>query len=138
RERAKSLPLRPRVFFEEWPDPLISGIRWVSELIEAAGGEDLFAELRAGKLAKDRIVTPAEVVRRDPQLILGSWCGKKMKKEVVLAREGFSGTTAVRHDLVHEIKSPIILQPGPAALTDGLDALEKHIGSAARVLSGES
>ncbi len=130
RERARRLPLRPRVFFEEWPDPLISGIRWVSELIEAAGGDDLFAERRDAKLAKDRIVDPAEVVRRDPQLILGSWCGKKMKKDVVLARPGFAGTSAVRNDLVFEIKSPIILQPGPAALTDGLDALENLIGAA--------
>ncbi len=138
RERAKHLPLRPRVFFEEWPDPLISGIRWVSELIEAAGGDDLFPERRTAKLAKDRIVTPEEVVRRDPQLILGSWCGKKMKKEVVLARAGFAGTSAVRHDLVHEVKSPIILQPGPAALTDGLDALEKHVSLAARVYASES
>jgi iron complex transport system substrate-binding protein len=138
RERAKRLPLRPRVFFEEWPDPLISGIRWVSELIEVAGGDDLFAELRAGKLAKDRIVTPVEVVRRDPQLILGSWCGKKMKKDVVLGRPGFATTTAVRHDLIHEIKSSIILQPGPAALTDGLDALEKHISFAAKVLTAQS
>ncbi len=130
RERAGRLPLRPRVFFEEWPDPLISGIRWVSELIEAAGGDDLFAEKRSGKLAKERIVDPAEVVRRDPQLILGSWCGKKMKREEVLRRPGFDQTSAVRNDLVFEIKSPIILQPGPAALTDGLDALEKHIQTA--------
>ena len=130
RERAARLPLRPRVFFEEWPEPLISGIRWVSELIEAAGGDDLFVELRGAKLGKDRIVDPAEVVRRDPQLILGSWCGKKMKHGVVVGRPGFASTSAVRNDLVFEIKSPIILQPGPAALTDGLDALEKHIAHA--------
>jgi iron complex transport system substrate-binding protein len=138
RERAARLPLRPRVFFEEWPDPLISGIRWVSELIEAAGGDDIFAELRGAKLGKDRIVTPEEVVRRDPQLILGSWCGKKMKRETVLTRPGFAATSAVRRDLIAEIKSPIILQPGPAALTDGLDALESHIATAAASYGAQS
>lgn len=132
RARAAGLPSRPRVFFEEWPDPLISGIRWVSELIEIAGGSDIFAELRTGRLAKERIVTYDEVVRRDPQLILGSWCGKKVKPEVITARPGFAAISAVRSGRIAEIKSAIILQPGPAALTDGLAALEKHIADAAR------
>ncbi len=120
------------MFFEEWPDPLISGIRWVSELIEVAGGDDVFAETRAGRLAKERIVTVDDVVRRDPELIIGSWCGKKVKREVIVGRPGFACVSAVRSGHIYEIKSAIILQPGPAALTDGLTALEKHIADAVR------
>jgi iron complex transport system substrate-binding protein len=126
REEARGLPLRPRVFFEEWPDPLISGIRWVSELVEAAGGEELFPELRGAALAKDRIVDAAEVARRDPQLVIASWCGRKARPEKIAARPGWERVRFVR-----EVKSALILQPGPAALTDGLRALHTHIAEAA-------
>ena len=121
---ARSLPRRPRVYFEEWDDPLISGIRWVSELIRIAGGDDVFPERAEKSLARDRILAdPTEVIRRAPDIIIGSWCGKKFRAEQVAARDGWSTIPAVRDRELHEIKSPIILQPGPAALTDGLDAL---------------
>jgi iron complex transport system substrate-binding protein len=123
RSAAAELPCRPRVFFEEWDDPLISGIAWVSELVDVAGGIDIFPELARGRAARDRITAPAEVVRRAPDIIIGSWCGKKFRPERVAARGGFADVPAVRTGYVHEIKSPLILQPGPAALTDGLDAL---------------
>ena len=124
RRRAERLERRPRVFFEEWDDPLICGIGWVSELIEIAGGIDIFADRAAsGGAAAQRIVTPEEVVARAPDVIVGSWCGKKFRPEKVMARPGFADVPAVRHGAVHEIKSPLILQPGPAALTDGLTAL---------------
>ncbi len=132
--RAAQLPRRPRVFFEEWPEPLIAGIRWVSELVEVAGGEDVFPELRSAGLGKDRIVSPAEVARRDPQLVIASWCGKKVKPAVILERPGWEGVSAVRSGRVVEVKSEIILQPGPAALTDGVRALFAHIEKAAREL----
>jgi iron complex transport system substrate-binding protein len=118
---------RPRVFFEEWYDPLISGIRWVSELVEIAGGEDVFAELRDCHDAKRRIVDPDEVVRRDPELIVGSWCGRKFRPEMVRSRPGWDRVTAVRNGHLAEIKSTIILQPGPAALTEGVRALRDAI-----------
>jgi iron complex transport system substrate-binding protein len=124
RATSRSLARRPRVFFEEWDDPLISGIGWVSELVEAAGGTDIFAELSGGRSARDRIVMPDEVVRRAPDVIIGSWCGKKFRPDKVAARPGFAGVPAVHAGAMHEIKSAIILQPGPAALTDGLAALE--------------
>lgn len=124
RHQAAALPRRPKVFFEEWDDPLISGIAWVSELVEAAGGVEVFPELSRGKSAKDRIVVPEEVVRRAPDIIVGSWCGKKFRPEKVAARPGFADVPAVRNGALHEIKSPLILQPGPAALTDGLAALQ--------------
>ena len=115
---------RPRVYFEEWDEPLISGIRWVSELIEIAGGADCFPELKERGLARDRIIAdPTEVVRRAPDIIIGSWCGKKFRPEQVCNRAGWLSVPAVAANEVHEIKSPLILQPGPAALTDGLDAL---------------
>jgi hypothetical protein len=120
RSRAERLPKRPRVFFEEWDDPLISGIGWVSELVEIAGGIDVFAERRHRGAAKDRIVRTEEVVERQPDLIIGSWCGKKFRPERVMAQPGFERTPAVQHQEVYEIKSFMILQPGPAALTDGL------------------
>jgi iron complex transport system substrate-binding protein len=123
RERTAKAAHRPRVFFEEWPDPLISGIRWVSELIEAAGGDDLYADRRHASLAKDRIIDPAEVAAKDPELILASWCGKQVKPAQIRARPGWSNTTAVQANRIHEIDSSLILQPGPAALTDGLAAL---------------
>ena len=126
--RSGCLPRRPRVFFEEWDDPLISGIGWVSELVEIAGGIDIFADRRNQGAAKDRVVTPEEVVAREPDLIIGSWCGKKFRPERVAARFGFAQIPAVQHQHVYEIKSSLILQPGPAALSDGLAKLQKIIG----------
>ena len=112
-----------KVYFEEWDDPLISGIGWVSELIEVAGGEDVFAGLRMQQCAKDRIVTPEAVIAAAPEVILASWCGKKVRPERIASREGWNAIPAVVQGRIHEIKSPLILQPGPAALTDGLDAI---------------
>jgi iron complex transport system substrate-binding protein len=122
-ESASRFPFRPRVLFEEWYDPLISGIRWVDELIEVAGGDSVFPELRTQQAAKDRIVNPAEVIPRDPQVIIGSWCGRQVKKNLIRAREGWTNISAVRDDHLYEIKSTYILQPGPAALTEGLRQL---------------
>ncbi|MGH8234395.1 MAG: cobalamin-binding protein [Rhodanobacteraceae bacterium] len=128
RTRGKALPRHPRVYFEEWDEPQISGIRWVAELIRIAGGEDVFPDLAAQPLAKDRILAdPAEVIPLRPDLILASWCGKKFQPDRVSARPGWAAIPAVRDGELHEIKSPIILQPGPAALTDGLDALHAVI-----------
>ncbi|MEM7284007.1 MAG: ABC transporter substrate-binding protein, partial [Pseudomonadota bacterium] len=111
-------------YFEEWDDPLISGIRWVSELIEIAGGDDCFPELGAESLGKNRIIAdPSVVIQRNPDIIIGSWCGKKFRPERVSEREGWSKIAAVRNNHVYEIKSSVILQPGPAALTAGLDQL---------------
>jgi len=118
---------RPTVYFEEWYDPLISGIRWVSELIEIAGGRDIFSELKSFPDAKRRIVTSEEVIKRNPDIIIGSWCGKQFKKDVVRSRAEWDGISAVQQGELHEIKSSIILQPGPASLTDGLDAITKII-----------
>ncbi|HEY9724406.1 MAG TPA: cobalamin-binding protein [Oscillatoriaceae cyanobacterium] len=123
RERAARLKRRPRVYFEEWDGPLISGISWVSELVEAAGGIDIFADRRSGSLAKERFVEPEEVIARAPDLIIGSWCGKRFRADKLVARPGFDRIPAVRNGDVYEIKSPLILQPGPAALTDGLEAI---------------
>jgi len=122
-ERALLLPRRPRVYFEEWDEPMISGIAWVSELIEAAGGIEVFPQLAARKNARDRIVLPHDVVAARPDIIVGSWCGKKFVPAKVAARPGFAGVPAVANDWLREIKSTVILQPGPAALTDGLDQL---------------
>jgi hypothetical protein len=127
RPGAALVPERPKVFFEEWDNPLISGIGCVSELVEIAGGLDIFADRRDQIAAKDRIVTPAEVIAREPDLIIGSWCGKKFRPERVAARNGFDRIPAVEHDDLYEIKSPLILQPGPAALTDGLSELQRII-----------
>lgn len=124
REAAARLPRRPRVYFEEWDAPQISAIRWVSELIGIAGGDDIFPERAAAPLGRDRIVAdPLAVVARRPDIIIGSWCGKKFRPEAVASRPGWQDVPAVRDGELHEIKSPLILQPGPAALTDGLDAL---------------
>ncbi len=117
---AMKFPCRPRVFFEEWDEPLIGGIAWVEELIEIAGGEPIFPELRSCGKAQDRVVDPAEVVKRDPEVILASWCGKKVRTETIRSRPGWDGISAVRRGHVYEIDSTIILQPGPAALTDGV------------------
>ncbi|NLG59629.1 MAG: cobalamin-binding protein [Gammaproteobacteria bacterium] len=121
---AAALPRRPNVYFEEWDDPPITGIRWVSELTAIAGGDDVFPERAVEPLAKQRILADAtEVVRRAPDIILGSWCGKKFRPEKVAARPGWDAIPAVRDGELHEIKSPLILQPGPAALTDGVRAI---------------
>ncbi len=122
-ERALRLPRRPRVYFEEWDEPMISGLGWVSELVEAAGGIEVFPELAAKKNAKDRIVSAGAVIAAKPDIIIGSWCGKKFVPGKVAARPGFSQVPAVATGWLREIKSALILQPGPAALTDGLDAL---------------
>jgi iron complex transport system substrate-binding protein len=128
RARAATLPRRPRVYFEEWDEPQISAIRWVSELIAIAGGDDCFPELAREPLGRDRIIAdPLEVPRRAPDLILGSWCGKKFQPAKVAARPGWERVPAVRNGELHEVKSPLILQPGPAALTDGLAVLEAAI-----------
>jgi iron complex transport system substrate-binding protein len=125
--RASLLPRRPKVYFEEWDDPMISGIAWVSELIEVAGGEDVFADRAACKAAKDRIVSSEDVIARAPDIIIGSWCGKKFRPEKIAIRPGFEQIPAVRRGALHEIKSSLILQPGPAAPTDGLAALQAII-----------
>jgi len=128
RARAALLARRPRVYFEEWDAPQISAIRWVSELIGIAGGIDVFPRRAAAALAAERIVAdPQEVVDAAPDIIIGSWCGKKFRADAVAARPGWQGLPAVRDGELHEIKSPLILQPGPAALTDGLDALHAII-----------
>jgi len=127
RERAARFIDKPKVYFEEWDNPMISGIGWVSELIEIAGGRDIFSELSGCKCAKDRIVTVEEVIRREPEIIIGSWCGKKFRTEKVAIRPGFDRVPAVSRGAIHEIKSSLILQPGPAALTDGLAALQDII-----------
>ncbi len=131
RTRAGRLPSRPRVFFEEWDAPLISGIRWVEELVEIAGGDPIFPELRDAKLGKDRIVEPDEVVRRSPDVIVASWCGKAVRPERIRSRTGWDAVPAVHRAQIYEIKSPLILQPGPAALTDGLHQLHQAIAAAA-------
>ncbi|HSN19759.1 MAG TPA: ABC transporter substrate-binding protein [Usitatibacter sp.] len=124
REAAARLPRRPRVYFEEWDEPPISAIGWVSELVGIAGGDDVFPERAACRLGRERILEdPSEVVRRAPDIVIGSWCGKKFRPERVAARPGWDRVPAVRDGQLHEVKSSLILQPGPAALTDGLDAL---------------
>ena len=124
RAAAASAAVRPRVFFEEWDDPIISGIQWVDELIEIVGGTPTFPELRQARLGKDRIVDPAEVIQRHPDVIVGSWCGKPVRKEKIAARAGWDQITAVRNGDIYEIKSAFILQPGPAALTEGMRQLQ--------------
>ena len=133
RAAAAKLPRRPRVYFEEWDEPQISAIRWVSELIGIAGGDDCFPELARESLGKARIIAdPLEVPRRAPDIIMGSWCGKKFRAESVAARPGWQAVPAVRSGELHEIKSSIILQPGPAALSDGLRAVQAIIDNWAR------
>src|SRR4249920_2248784 len=123
RTRAAALARRPRVYFEEWDEPMISGIRWVAELIEIAGGIEVFPALSRRKNARERIVSLPELIAAAPDIIVGSWCGKKFVPAKVAARPGAGAIPAVRDGFLREIKSPLILQPGPAALTDGLDAL---------------
>jgi iron complex transport system substrate-binding protein len=127
-DESRALSRRPRVYFEEWDRPMISGIGWVAELVRAAGGDDVFPEQATERLAKNRIISDeAEVVVRAPEIIIGSWCGKKFRPERVKARPGFNQIPAVEGGHLYEIKSPLILQPGPAALTDGLAALQRII-----------
>jgi len=136
REQAAALPCRPQVYFEEWDEPMISGIHWVSELIEIAGGIEAFPMLAVNKNAKDRIVSAEEVIAAAPDIIIGSWCGKKFVPAKLAARPGFAQLPAVRDGALHEIKSALILQPGPAALTDGLDQLSRIVSDwASRVSS---
>jgi iron complex transport system substrate-binding protein len=125
RARAATLPFRPKVFFEEWYDPLISGIRWTEELVRIAGGEPIFPGLEHASLAKDRIVTSEQVIACAPDVIIGSWCGKPVRAERIAARPGWQEIPAVRHGRIYEVKSTYILQPGPAALTEGVQQLEK-------------
>ena len=127
RAAAATLPCRPRVFFEEWDDPLISGIRWVEELVDIAGGDSIFPELRHAKLGKQRIVSAEDVIRRRPDVIIASWCGKAVKPEKIAQRGGWSDVPAIRDGHIYEIKSAYILQPGPAALTDGVEQLHRIV-----------
>ncbi len=130
RERAAALPRRPRVYFEEWDDPQISGIQWVSELVSIAGGDDVFPELAKESLGKNRIIAdPLEVVRRSPDIIIGSWCGKKFRPERVAERAGWGDVPAVRGGQIYEVKSAVILQPGPAALTEGVREIHERINA---------
>ena len=126
-DRAARRAHRPRVYFEEWPDPMICGIQWVSELIHIAGGEDVFADRSTGKLAKERFLDADEVLQAVPEVMLASWCGKPLEPDSVRARAGWAELPALLNDRLHEIPSEIILQPGPACLTDGLAALETCI-----------
>ncbi|NML84262.1 cobalamin-binding protein [Polaromonas sp.] len=127
-QAARTLRRRPRVYFEEWHDPHISCIAWVSELVGIAGGDDCFPELAAQAMGKDRIIADGlEIVRRKPDIIFGSWCGKKFRPELVAARPGWENVPAIRRNQLFEIKSPEILQPGPAALTDGVEKLHRLI-----------
>lgn len=135
RGRAARRPQSPRIYFEEWDDPMISGIGWVSELVEAAGGVDVFKHLAVEKSATNRIVTSADVIAARPDIIIGSWCGKKFVPGKVISRPGFNAVPAVAAGQLYEIKSALILQPGPAALTDGLDALEKIVAQWAETLA---
>jgi iron complex transport system substrate-binding protein len=133
RASAAALPRRPRVFFEQWNRPLISGVRWVDELIEIAGGEPIFPELREAKLGRDRIVDPAEVARRNPDAIVASWCGRPVRKKAIATRPGWHAISAVRRGEIHEIKSSCILQPGPASLTVGVRHLHEIVSRVAHL-----
>jgi iron complex transport system substrate-binding protein len=131
RRTAERFPRRPRVFFEEWDEPLISGIRWVEELVEIAGGDPIFPELATAGLARDRIVDPAEVARRNPEVVLASWCGKKVQPARIRERPGWQAVSAVAGNRIYEVKSTYILQPGPASLTDGVAHIHAILGEIA-------
>ena len=131
RRAAAQLTRRPRVYFEEWDDPLISGIQWVEELIEIAGGEPVFPQLRHAKLATDRIVASEQVIAAQPDVIIGSWCGKPVRKERIAARRGWDQIPAVRNGHIFEVKSTYILQPGPASLTEGVTQLHRILAQCA-------
>jgi iron complex transport system substrate-binding protein len=136
RAQASLLPSRPRVFFEEWDDPLISGIQWVEELVEIAGGDPVFPQLRHAKLGKDRIVSSEAVIAADPDVIVGSWCGKPVRRERIAAREGWANVAAVRSGHIYEVKSTYILQPGPASLTEGVRQLHEIFTRVAHARTG--
>jgi iron complex transport system substrate-binding protein len=138
RAAAAQLPCRPRVFFEEWDDPLISGIRWVEELVEIAGGDSIFPELRDAKLGKQRIVSADEVIRRRPDVIIASWCGKAVRHDKIAKRDGWSDVPAIRDGHIYEIKSAYILQPGPAALTEGIRQIHHIITRVAQAIGDRS
>jgi iron complex transport system substrate-binding protein len=138
RRAARQLACHPRVYFEEWMDPLISGICWVEELIEVAGGRPVFPELRENRLAKDRIVDSDAVVQRNPQVIIASWCGKRLNPETIRNRPGWQDMSAVRQGRIFEIKSAYILQPGPASLTEGLAQLSEIISATAIQVAREN
>jgi iron complex transport system substrate-binding protein len=127
---AARFPRRLRAFFEEWDDPLISGIRWVEELVEIAGGAPIFPELRDGRLGRERIVDAREVARRDPEIVFASWCGKRVRQETIRKRAGWGSVSAVAGGRIFEVKSAYILQPGPASLTDGVRHLHLHLAEA--------
>ena len=127
RESAARFPSRPRVFFEEWDEPLIAGIQWVEELVAIAGGEPLFPELSGARLGKDRILSPADVAARDPEIVMASWCGKKVRKATIAGRAGWQNVTAVKTGRIFEVKSTYILQPGPASLSEGVRQLHALI-----------
>jgi iron complex transport system substrate-binding protein len=131
RESARGFPFRPRVYFEEWDDPLISGIRWVDELIEIAGGDPVFPHLRHASLAKDRVVTAEQVVEAAPDAIIASWCGKPVRAERISSRDGWDRMPAVTNGHIYEVKSAYILQPGPAALTEGVRQIHERLGRVA-------
>ncbi|RKG89736.1 cobalamin-binding protein [Corallococcus sp. CA049B] len=131
-DAAQSLPKRPRIFFEEWHEPLISGIRWCSELVEVVGGVDVCQESRASQGAKGRIFDPEEVARRDPEGVIASWCGRKAKREKIASRPGWAGVRAVVDDQLYEVRSSYILQPGPAALSDGVEQLARIVAAIAK------
>ncbi|GMU09426.1 cobalamin-binding protein [Corallococcus caeni] len=131
-DAAQSLPKRPRIFFEEWHEPLISGIRWCSELVEVVGGVDVCQESRASQGAKGRIFEPEEVARRDPEGVIASWCGRKAKREKIASRPGWAGVRAVLDDQLYEVRSSYILQPGPAALSDGVEQLARIVAAVAK------
>ncbi|NOK38040.1 cobalamin-binding protein [Corallococcus exercitus] len=131
-DAAQSLPKRPRIFFEEWHEPLISGIRWCSELVEVVGGVDVCQESRASQGAKGRIFDPEEVARRDPEGVIASWCGRKARREKIASRPGWAGVRAVLDDQLYEVRSSYILQPGPAALSDGVDQLARIVAAVAK------
>jgi iron complex transport system substrate-binding protein len=131
-DKASALPRRPRMFFEEWHEPLISGIRWCSELLELVGAEDVCVESRASQGAQGRIYAPEEVARRNPEGVVASWCGRKAKPDKIRARPGWAAVRAVLDDQLYEVKSPLILQPGPAALTEGAEQLSRIVAAVAR------
>jgi iron complex transport system substrate-binding protein len=133
REKAKGFERRPKVYFEEWDEPMISGIRWVSELVEIAGGEDVFSELSFSQAATGRVIREGKtVIEKKPEVILGSWCGKKFRPEKVAARPGWDAIPAVQAGQLHEVKSADILQPGPAALTDGVRRIHEILRDSLR------
>jgi len=134
---AAQLPCRPRVFFEEWDNPLISGIRWVEELVEIAGGDPIFPELRDAKLGKQRIVSADDVISGRPDVIIASWCGKAVRREKIAQREGWEDVPAIRNGHIYEIKSAYILQPGPAALTEGIRQIHHIIARVAQTIAGD-